>query len=91
MCIKAEESHPQWLTDLMRLRAELHIVSGNANEAQRLYEKILEGRSIPWARLGLAKAFFMQKRYAEAEDTLQSLVNENELFVDAYDWLSRTR
>ncbi len=90
-CTKAEEAHPQWSTDFMRLRAELHIASGNADEALHLYEKILENRSIPWARLGLAKALFMQKRYAEAEDTLQSLVNENELFVDAYDWLSRTR
>jgi DNA-binding response OmpR family regulator len=90
-CAKAEEAHPQWSTDFMRLRAELHIASGNADDALNLYEKILENRSIPWARLGLAKALFMQKRYAEAEDTLQSLVNENELFVDAYDWLSRTR
>ena len=90
-CTKAQEANPQWATDFMRLRAELHIASGNADEALHLYEKILESRSIPWARLGLAKALFMQKRYAEAEDTLQSLVNENELFVDAYDWLSRTR
>lgn len=90
-CSKAQEAHPQWATDFMRLRAELHIASGNADEALHLYEKILEGRSIPWARLGLAKALFMQRRYAEAEETLQSLVNENELFVDAYDWLSRTR
>jgi len=75
----------------MRLRAELHVASGHADEAQHLYERILETRSVPWARLGLAKTLFMQRRYAEAEDVLQALVNENDLFVDAYDWLSRTR
>lgn len=90
-CVKAEEQHPQWSTDFMRLRAELHVASGNADEALQLYESILEIRSIPWARLGLAKALYMQRRYAEAEDVLESLVNENGLFVDAYDWLARTR
>ncbi|WP_374265053.1 tetratricopeptide repeat protein [Zoogloea sp.] len=90
-CADAEEKFPQWQLDFMRLRAELHVASGNADEAQRLYERILSTRSIPWARLGLAKSLFMQKCYAEAEDMLQSLVNENDLFVDAYDWLSRTR
>jgi tetratricopeptide (TPR) repeat protein len=65
--------------------------SGNADEAQQLYERILSTRSVPWARLGLAKALYMQRRYAEAEDILQALVGENELYVDAYDWLSRTR
>ena len=33
----------------------------------------------------------LQRRYAEAEEILQALVGENELYVDAYDWLSRTR
>ncbi len=90
-CTGAESTFPQWQLDFMRLRAELHVASGHADEAQHLYERILETRSVPWARLGLAKALFMQRRYAEAEDMLQALVNENDLFVDAYDWLSRTR
>lgn len=90
-CVAGEEKYPQWSIDFMRLRAELLVASGHAEEAQRLYDHILSKRGIPWARLGLAKALFMQKRYAEAEDILQSLVAENDLFLDAYDWLSRTR
>lgn len=90
-CAEAEEKYPQWQLDFLRLRAELHVASGNADEAQKLYERILATRSVPWARLGLAKALFMQRRYTEAEDLLQALVSENELYVDAYDWLSRTR
>ncbi len=90
-CADAETKFPHWLLDFMRLRAELHVASGHADEAQLLYERILETRSVPWARLGLAKTLYMQKRYPEAEDMLQALVSENDLFVDAYDWLSRTR
>jgi DNA-binding response OmpR family regulator len=90
-CIAGEEQYPQWTVDFMRLRAELYLTSGNADDAQRLYTEILLARSIPWAKLGLAKTLFMQKRYAESEDILQGLVAENDLFLDAYDWLSRTR
>ena len=82
-CAEAEEKHPQWQLDFLRLRAELHVASGNADEAQKLYERILSTRSVPWARLGLAKALYLQRRYAEAEEILQALVGENELYVDA--------
>ena len=90
-CTEAEETYPQWQLDFLRLRAELHVAGGHADEAQALYERILATRSVPWARLGLAKALFMQRRYTEAESLLKPLVSENELYVDAYDWLSRTR
>lgn len=90
-CATGEEQYPQWAIDFRRLRAELYLASGNADDAQRLYTEILLTRSIPWAKLGLAKTLYMQKRYAESEDILQGLVAENDLFLDAYDWLSRTR
>lgn len=90
-CTEAEGKFPQWALDFLRLRAELHVASGQADTAQQLYERILENRSVPWARLGLAKTLYMQKRFVEATDMLQALVSENDLFVDAYDWLARTR
>ncbi|NTV11038.1 MAG: response regulator, partial [Zoogloea sp.] len=90
-CIEAEEAYPQWTVDFMRLRAELLLADGKAEEAQTLYQWIIDIRAIPWAKLGLAKALFTQKRFEEAEELLQDLVRENDLFLDAYDWLSRTR
>ena len=90
-CRRGAEQHPQWRIDFMRLQAELHVATGQAEEAQRLYEAILELRAVPWARLGLAKTLFMLKKYGEAETHLESLVAESDLFIDAYDWLARTR
>lgn len=90
-CEEAEPRYPQYRIDLLRLRAEMHFQLGEAEEAQILYQRILESRAIPWARLGMAKALFMQKKLDMAEEVLQGLVAENELFMDAYDWLARTR
>ena len=90
-CRDAEAAYPQYQIDFMRLRAELHVAIGEADAAEALYKEVLELRAVPWARLGLAKALFMKQKYAEAEHILAHLVEENEHFIDAYDWLARTR
>ncbi|TXI94968.1 MAG: tetratricopeptide repeat protein [Burkholderiaceae bacterium] len=89
-CISGESVHPKYAIDFMRLRAELHVILGEASEAELLYQKLYEMKAVAWARLGLAKTLFMQGRYQEAEDILTSLVNENNKYMDAYDWLAKT-
>lgn len=90
-CSSAEIAHPQYRVDLLRLRAELHYTLGEPEEAQVLYQQIMDTRAVPWARLGLAKALLMQKKFDEAQELLHGLVDENALFMDAYDWLARAK
>jgi len=88
-CLHGEEASPRYKVDFMRLRAELHVALGHADEAEAIYRAILQARIVPWARLGLAKTLFAKKQYAEADDILSGLVAENNRFLDAYDWLAR--
>lgn len=90
-CGEDSERHPQYLVDFLRLEAQLLISLGQPGPAQEVYQRVLAARALPWARLGLAKALFMQKRFSEAERTLENLVAENRQYLDAYDWLARTR
>jgi tetratricopeptide (TPR) repeat protein len=90
-CREGESLAPQYVIDFMRLRAELLVALGQADEAQIIYRHALESKAVPWAKLGLARTLYMQERYAEAEDDLQQLVKDNRQYVDAYDWLARTR
>ena len=90
-CRQGEERLPQYAIDFMRLRAELLVALGQAEQAQEIYRRVLESKAVPWAKLGLAKTLFMQKRFREAEEDLEKLVAENRQYVDAYDWLARTR
>lgn len=89
-CLAGERSYPKYAIDFMRLRAELHVILGEANEAEALYTALFELKAVAWARLGLAKTLFMQGRYQEAEAILKNLVAENGKYMDAYDWLSKT-
>ncbi|MGL4409995.1 response regulator [Zoogloea sp.] len=88
---QGEERYPHWALDFIRLRAELHLHSGNAQEAHKIYQQIIKARNLPWARLGLAKAEYFLRRYDTATQQLETLIAENERFIDAYDWLARSR
>ncbi len=89
-CHHGERDYPKYAIDFMRLRAELHVIQGEAAEAEELYKYLFELKAVAWARLGLAKTLFMQGKYQEAEDILKNLVAENNKYMDAYDWLAKT-
>ena len=89
-CIGAQAQYPRYAIDFLRLRAELHMFLGEADQAEPIYRQLVEAKAIAWARLGLAKTLFVRKRYAEAREILEDLVATNRSFVDAADWPART-
>jgi tetratricopeptide (TPR) repeat protein len=89
-CIDGVRLHPRYAIDFLRLRAELHMVLGEAAEAEAIYQQLFEARQIGWARLGMARTLYMRERYQEAREMLESLIEGNKKYVDAYDWLART-
>lgn len=89
-CQECEATHRPYATDFMRLRAELHVSLGEADQAEHLYQQLLSSKTVAWARLGLGKAFYMQQRFEEAGGVLSALVAENSQYMDAYDWLAKT-
>ncbi len=89
-CIEGVAAHPRFANDFLRLRAELHMFLGEPDEAEPIYQQLIEAKAIAWARLGLAKTLFMRERYAECQAMLEELVDSNKKFVDAYDWLAKT-
>ncbi|CDG85608.1 tetratricopeptide repeat-containing response regulator [Janthinobacterium agaricidamnosum] len=88
-CTEGAQQYPRYATDFMRLRAELHIVLGEAEHAEPLYAGLYDSKAIGWARLGQAKTLFMRGRYEESRQMLETLLENNKKFVDAYDWLAR--
>ncbi len=90
ICKIGEVKYPKYAIDFMRLRAELHLILGEAAEAESIYQHLLATKAVAWARLGLAKTLFMQGAYGEAEQLLATLVAENRKYMDAYDWLAKT-
>ncbi len=89
-CIEGVKAFPRYAIDFMRLRAELHMILGEPAEAEPIYQQLFDAKQIGWARLGVAKTYFMRERYDEALEILEALIEANKKFVDAYDWLAKT-
>ena len=89
-CVESEEKYPRYAIDFARLRAELHVAQDEQAEAALIYQTILMTRPIGWAHLGLARCQFGLQRYAEAQQTLEELVEQNPKFMAAYDLLAKT-
>lgn len=88
-CVSGLTANPRYAADLMRLRAELHTSLNEPAAAQEIYQQLIEARSVPWARLGLAKCCYMQDKLQEAEKLLNELIVDNTKYMDAYDWLAK--
>ncbi|MBB5370359.1 MULTISPECIES: tetratricopeptide repeat-containing response regulator [unclassified Janthinobacterium] len=89
-CSEGVSLYPRYATDFLRLRAELHLLLGEAAEAEPIYAALYESKAIGWARLGQAKTLFQRGEYAAAQAMLEDLLENNKRFLDAYDWLART-
>ena len=74
-----------------RIGAELLLRAGHIGEAQRLYEAVIEAKTLPWARLGVARAQIEGGQPARALNTLQSLISDDDGYADAYDVMGRAQ
>ena len=81
---------PRNLGQLMKLKAELCLRAADYETAGAIYQEVLAARDMPWARLGLGKVYHATGRFEDARDEFEALLQQNQRFTAAYDWLART-
>ncbi|MEY4561713.1 MAG: hypothetical protein RLZZ618_990 [Pseudomonadota bacterium] len=72
-----------------RIGAEIWLSLGKPHAAQEMFDAILTVGAVPWARLGLARAQYDAGGATLARRTLESLLNEQPSYADAYDVMGR--
>jgi len=85
-----ESRQPYWLY-AARIGAELMLRAGQIDDAQKLFEAVIEAKTVPWARLGVARAQLESGQPARALSTLESLVRDDNDYADAYDVMGRAQ
>lgn len=88
-CATAAIASPRYALDFLRLKAELHVASGEHAQAGAIYREVLAERPLGWAGLGLARTMLAQGQVEDARDTLAALVQANPRLMAAYDLLAR--
>ena len=75
---------PFWLS-AARIGAELLMRCKRFGEAQELYEAIAEAKTMPWAKLGVARSQMESSQTTLSTKTLSALTDEDSSYADAYD------
>jgi len=89
LCLRRFEDRDKYWLYSARLGAELLLRIGRPSDAQDLFKAIVEAKTLPWAKLGVARAQLECGQSNHAVTTLESLINEEPQFADAYDVMGR--
>jgi len=74
-----------------RIGAELMLRTGKYAQAQTLYEAVIAAKTLPWAKLGVARSLLDDGQVVRAASTLENLISEEPTYSDAYDVLGRAQ
>ena len=91
LCVSRFEARaPYWLY-AARVGAELLLRTGQYDKAQTLYEAVIAAKTLPWAKLGVARSLLDGGQTAKATSAIENLLGENPNYADAYDILGRAQ
>ena len=87
-CDRVIQQQPAYMYDALRFKGELLHQLGRTAEAEAVFRRVLEGRVVPWARMGLAMALRDRGALDEAEQLAEQVTQEAPDFLAAYDFLA---
>ena len=91
LCLRRFQQRDDYWLYAARVGAELLLRLERYDEAQRLYEAVVEAKALPWAKLGVARAQLEAGQSQKASQTLQGLINGEPGYADAYDVMGRAQ
>lgn len=91
LCLERFESRRDYWLYAARIGAELLLRTGRIDEAQKLYEAVIDAKTLPWARLGVARAQVDAGHTHRAATILESLIQDEPAYADAYDVMGRAQ
>lgn len=87
-CDRVIQQQPVFMYDALRFKGELLHSLGRTREAEEVYRRVLEGKVVPWAKMGLAMALRDRNALDEAEELATQVTTETPEFLAAYDFLA---
>ena len=74
--------------DALRFKGEILNVLGRYEEAQAVYQQVIDNAMVPWARMGLACALRGLGRLDEAQALGSAVIDEFPEYLSAYDFVA---
>ncbi len=91
LCKQRFETRGRFWLYAARVGAELLLRLGEYDQAQAMYEAVVAAKTLPWAKLGIARAQLDSGQAAAAVSLLDNLISDDPSYADAYDVLGRAQ
>ena len=91
LCLDRFEQRAQYWLYAARIGAELLLTLKRNVDAKRLYDAVIAAKTVPWARLGIARAQLAEGDITQARRTLETLMGELPQYADSYDVLGKVQ
>jgi tetratricopeptide (TPR) repeat protein len=91
LCMERFTKRGEYWLYAARIGAELLLNLNRHEQARELFDAVLEAKTLPWAKLGVARTQIECGEIGPATRTLESLILEQPTYVDAYDVLGRAK
>lgn len=89
LCLERFAQRGDYWLYAARVGAELLLRLEQYEHAQKLYHAVIEAKTLPWARLGVARAQVEAGQVQKAVHTLEGLISDEPGYADAYDVMGR--
>ncbi|MCZ8077153.1 response regulator [Paucibacter aquatile] len=90
-CLKRFNARAEFWLYAARIGAELLLRLNRHEEAHKLYDAIIEAKTVPWARLGVARSELAAGNLVAARRTLETLIGDIPDHADSYDVMGRVQ
>ncbi len=87
LLLRMQSANPH---EVLRIKSDLLQTLGDFDAARAVYESVLAQRSVAWAKTGLGKVLFYTGDYAGAIVLFEQVLTENQMYIEAADWLAKT-
>jgi predicted Zn-dependent protease len=91
LCMERFESKGKFWLYAARVGAELLLRVGRPGDAQQLYKAVVAAKTLPWAKLGVARSQLDAGQITQATSTLENLISAEPNYGDAYDVMGRAQ
>ncbi len=91
LCLHRFETRGLFWLYAARVGAELMLRTGKYDQAQKLYQAVVDAKTLPWAKLGVARSLLDEGQTSKAVSTLENLISEDPNYTDAYDVMGRAQ
>jgi CheY-like chemotaxis protein len=85
------QAQSKYRFDLLKMKSDLLLRLSRYDEAETLCQAVLEERELTWALFDLGRIHYYREQYPEACQRFSALIDHNQAFVAAYDWLARAQ